>query len=92
MRKEKTAADEFLELPNIGPATAADLQRLGVTSIGKLKKCDPHELYDRLAKMDGKAHDICVLDVFHAIIHNAKTGDSKMWWEFSQMRKSQTAK
>ncbi len=83
---------EFLKLPNIGPATADDLARLGVTSVEQLKGCDPQELYDRISAMDGVKHDICVLDVFSAIIENAKTGEAKPWWEYSRLRKGGLAK
>ncbi|MEP7234485.1 MAG: helix-hairpin-helix domain-containing protein [Ignavibacteriota bacterium] len=79
---------ELLGLTNIGPATAGDLERLGIRTIEKLKKSDPKKLYERLAKMDGYPHDICVLDVFTAIIENAKTGDERSWWYYSRLRKA----
>ncbi len=74
-------------LTNIGPATAADLARLGITSVEQLKGCDPQELYDRISAMDEVKHDICVLDTFTAIIENAKTGEAKPWWEYSRLRR-----
>jgi hypothetical protein len=83
--------NEFLELKNIGPATAADLTRLGIHSIEKLKESNAQELYDRISALDGIKHDICVLDTFTAIIENAKTGEDKPWWYYSKLRK-ETAK
>ena len=74
-------------LPNIGPATAADLLRLGVTSIDDLSRCDPKELYNRIGVMDGVRHDPCVLDTFAAAIHAARAGEAKPWWEFSDARR-----
>lgn len=74
-------------LPNVGPATAGDLIRLGVTSLDDLSRRDPRVLYDRLTELDGVAHDPCVLDVFAAAIHCARTGESVPWWLFSPARK-----
>ena len=74
-------------LPNVGPATAGDLIRLGVTSLDDLSRRDPRILYDRLTELDGVAHDPCVLDVFAAGIHCARTGLSRPWWEFTTERK-----
>ena len=84
--------NELQRLMNIGPATAADLTRLEVTSIEKLKESDAHELYDRISTLDGVKHDICVLDTFTAIIENAKTGEAKPWWYYSQIRKGEAIK
>jgi hypothetical protein len=74
-------------LPNVGPATAGDLIRLGVASLDDLSRRDPKELYQRISAMDGVRHDPCVLDVFAAAIHAARTGEAKPWWEFSDARK-----
>jgi hypothetical protein len=74
-------------LPNVGPATAADLLRLGVASVDDLSRRDPKELYDRISAMDGVRHDPCVLDTYAAAIHAARTGEARPWWEFSDARK-----
>lgn len=79
---------QLQELPNIGPAMADDLLRLGVRSIDDLSRRDPNVLYDRLAEMDGVPHDPCVLDTFAAAIHCARTGESVPWWMFSRKRKA----
>ena len=73
-------------LPNVGPATAGDLIRLGVSSLDDLSRRDPRRLYDRLTELDGVAHDPCVLDVFAAAIHCARTGESVPWWQFTDLR------
>lgn len=75
-------------LPNVGPATAGDLIRLGVTSLDDLSRRDPRRLYDQLTALDGVAHDPCVLDVFAAAIHCARTGESVPWWQFTPARKA----
>ncbi len=38
--------------------------------------------------MDGVPHDPCVLDVFAAAIHAARTGEAIPWWDFSDRRKA----
>lgn len=75
-------------LPNVGPATAADLLRLGVTSVDDLSLRDPKDLYDRISALDGVRHDPCVLDTYAAAIHAARTGVSIPWYEFSDRRKA----
>lgn len=75
-------------LPNVGPATAGDLIRLGVASLDDLSRRDPRELYDGLTRLDGVAHDPCVLDTFAAAIHAARTGETIPWWGFTPARKA----
>ena len=87
LEAKKIGKSDLFRLPNIGPATLEDLTRLGITSIEELKRRDPQELYDRICSIDGTKHDICVLDVFTAVIDNAKTGEAKPWWEYSRLRR-----
>ena len=79
---------ELYSLMNVGPATFKDLQLLGIDSIQKLSQAEPDELYLRLQQLTGTKHDPCVWDVFAAIIHEAKTGEKKPWWDFTRLRKS----
>lgn len=73
--------------PNIGPAIARDLQLLGIETLPKLAEQDPLDMYDRLCALSGSRQDPCVLDTFMAVVHNAKTGDRRMWWTFTPERK-----
>jgi hypothetical protein len=75
-------------LPNVGPATAGDLIRLGVASLDDLAYRDPRALYDRLTELDGVRHDPCVLDTFATAVHCARTGETVPWWEFTPARKA----
>lgn len=84
--------NELLTLMNVGKATYKDLEVLGIHSIDQLSKADPDELYSRLQKITGQAHDPCVWDVFAAIIHEAKTGEKTPWWQWTTVRKKRKLK
>ena len=85
----KTPGVDPLQLiPNVGPAIAADLRRLGVDDPSDLVGQDPGALYDRLCTADGLRHDPCVLDVFSAAIAYVNGEPARPWWEFSRERKA----
>ena len=54
-------------IPNVGPAIAADLIRLGITRLEDMTGRDPEEMYETLCVLDGLRHDPCVRDVFAAV-------------------------
>ena len=76
------------EIPNVGPATAGDLVRLGVKRLADLKGRDPDELYERLCLIDGVRHDPCVRDVFAAVVSFAGGAPARPWWRFTAKRKA----
>ena len=78
-------------IPNVGPATAEDLRRLGIRAPDDLEGADPEEMYERLCRLDGEAHDPCVQDVFSAAVHFVETGEERHWSEFSKQRKASGA-
>lgn len=82
-----TEVASLSELRNVGKATLADLQLLGVNSVAQLAKQNPDNLYMQLCHLTGTRQDPCVHDVFSAVIHQAKTGNPKNWWAFSNARK-----
>ena len=90
MNKTKVA-HELMTLKNVGRATFADLQILGINSIQELAKCEPDELYLRLQYITKTKHDPCVWDVFAAIIHEARTGEKQPWWQWTAVRKQRQA-
>ena len=75
-------------MPNVGPAVAYDLLRLGVRCPEDLTGKDPDALYEELGRLDGVRHDPCVRDVFAAVIDHAETGEATPWWYFTPERKS----
>jgi hypothetical protein len=86
--RERAIVRDLKALPNIGPAMADDLLRLGITSPSDLATEDPDDLYARLCVLDGKAHDPCVLDTFMAVVDHAKGNPARPWWDFTPERKA----
>lgn len=78
---------ELTEIPNVGPAVARTLERLGVGGVDDLRGRDPQELFDRLCRLDGRRHDPCLLDTFAAVVDYADGGPPRPWWEYSRERK-----
>jgi hypothetical protein len=59
MTKASTASEvrQFEDIPNIGPAMAADFRVLGIGEPGELAGHDPYGLYDELCERTGMRHD-----------------------------------
>jgi hypothetical protein len=87
-----SAARNLEDLPNIGPAMAADLRLLGITAPAQLCGRDPLELYRGLCQATGTRQDPCVLDVFIALTDLAAGGAPRPWWAFTAERKARYGK
>ena len=88
-RKARSAGEcQALEqLPNIGPALAADLRLLGIQHPRQLAQADALQLYRQLGHSTGKRQDPCVLDAFMAAIDFMRGADARPWWEYTALRK-----
>jgi nucleotidyltransferase/DNA polymerase involved in DNA repair len=93
MAQRSKSRVELNDLDSIGPAMLKDFERLGIRSVAQLGRCNPEKLYERLAELDGRAHDICVLDVFRCAVAQARNprlpAAQRNWWYWSQLRKKQ---
>ncbi len=78
---------QLTDLPNVGPAMAADLRLLGIQSPAQLVGQSPFEMYERLCRQTGQRHDPCVIDVFMSITHFMHGEPPRPWWEFTPTRK-----
>jgi hypothetical protein len=78
-------------IPNVGPAIARKLQRVGVQEPVDLRGQDADELFERLCALDGRRHDPCLLDTFHAAVDVADGKPARPWWEYSRERKAAAA-
>jgi hypothetical protein len=82
---------EHEDLPNVGPAVARDLRRIGVRKPRELRGRDPYALYDELNRRTGKRHDPCMLDTLIAVVRFADGGPARPWWAFTAERKQALA-
>jgi hypothetical protein len=85
------AVARLQKIPNVGPKMAADLIRLGVSSLEDAAGRDPDEMYHELCAIDARRHDPCVRDVFAAVVSYADGGPARPWWEFTPERKARDA-
>jgi hypothetical protein len=76
------------QLPNIGPALAADLRRIGIHSPADLRGKDAFVLYQALCAATGQRQDPCVLDTFMAAIDFMRGSPAAPWWAYTAQRKA----
>lgn len=90
MHKIRTREDvaTLTDIPNVGPATARDLRRLGIEDPEQLRGRDPFQLYDRLCSLTGRRHDPCVIDVFISAVRFIEGAPARPWWEYTPERKA----
>jgi Pathogenicity locus len=63
--------NDLRALPNIGPAIARTLMRLGIERPDDLRGQTAEQLFRRLCDLDGRRHDPCLLDTFVAAVDHA---------------------
>ncbi len=76
------------QLPNIGPALAADLRLVGIHEPRQLQGQDAFVLYRRLCAATGQRHDPCVLDTFMAAVDFMAGAAAAPWWKYTAQRKA----
>jgi hypothetical protein len=88
--KARSAAEcERLEqLPNIGPAMAADLRVLGIRHPRELAGRDALQMYQALGHLTGHRQDPCVLDTFLAAVDFMRGAPARPWWHYTAERKT----
>jgi len=79
------------DIPNVGPAIAADLRRLGIMTPSELLERDPYAMYDDLCRITGQRHDLCLLDTFIAAVRYMAGEPKKPWWKYTAERKRELA-
>lgn len=85
VRREKLSL--LTDLPNVGPAMAADLRLLGYLNPEEIRTADPIDMYWRLCTLTGQQHDPCVIDVFMSITHFLQGEAPQVWWAYTAKRK-----
>lgn len=80
------------DLISIGPAMLRDFDLLGIRSVAQLAKSDPKKMYARLERLTSQHQDLCVLDVLHAAVAQARNprlpAQKCQWWYWSRKRKA----
>jgi hypothetical protein len=75
------------QLPNIGPALAADLRLIGIREPRDLRGKDAFVLYQKLCAATGQRQDPCVLDTFMAATDFMSGAPAAPWWKYTPQRK-----
>jgi len=85
---------QLKDLISVGPAMLRDFDLLGIRSVDQLARQDPKALYEKLGRLAGQHQDICVLDVFHSSVAQARNprlpAEQCQWWWWSRRRKRAT--
>jgi hypothetical protein len=76
------------QLPNVGPALAADLRLIGIAEPADLHGKDAFALYQALCRKTGQRHDPCVLDTFMAVADFMRGAPAAPWWKYTAERKA----
>lgn len=84
----REAAARLRAIPNVGPAIADDLIRVGITRLEDMAGRDPDGMYGALCALDGVRHDPCMRDVFAAVVAYANGEEARPWWAFTSARKA----
>ena len=83
------------DLVSIGPAMLRDFELLGVRTVAQLARRNPEKMYEKLCQVTGQTQDICCLDVFRAVVAQAKNPnlpiEQRLWWHWSRKRKASDA-
>jgi hypothetical protein len=88
---DRRGINRLEDIPNVGPAVAADLRGIGIGYPGELVGRDPYAMYDELCRVTGVQHDPCMLDTFIAAVRYMVGGPKKPWWAFTDERKRELA-
>lgn len=84
---DRSRLHDLTDLPNIGPAMAADLRLLGIEHPSCLASMDPWEMYARLCELTGVRQDPCVIDVFISVTRFMQGQPPRPWWDYTAERK-----
>jgi hypothetical protein len=84
---ERRGLTRLEDIPNVGPAIAADLRRLEIEMPADLLGRDPYAMYDDLCRITSQRHDPCLLDTFIAAVRFMQGDPKKPWWKYTAERK-----
>lgn len=79
------------DLPNVGPACAEDLRRLGIERPEQLVGRCPYALYRELCARTATRHDPCVIDMLISVTRFMAGEPAQPWWAYTEERKRTVA-
>ncbi len=79
--------EKLEQLPNVGPAAAGYMKRIGVSHPQHLADRDPYLLYEELCQATGIQYDLCLLDQLISAVRFMDGERAKPWWEYTAERK-----
>ncbi len=79
------------QLPNIGPAIAGKLQRIGIRTPEDLVGRNPYTMFKEFESLTGEHCDPCLLDVFISAVQFMAGSPKKPWWAYTAERKKMLA-
>ena len=83
----RTDITDLEQIPNVGPAIAAKLRLIGISSPQDLVGNDPYEMYDDLCEITEINQEPCLLDVFISAARFMDGQPAKPWWKYTAERK-----
>jgi hypothetical protein len=84
---DRATVVELEQLPNVGPAVAGYLRRVGAARPLDLVGRDPYAMFDELCRRTGQLLDPCLLDTFIAAVRFMGGEPAKPWWAYTAERK-----
>lgn len=89
MKKARThrEASKLEQIPNVGPAVAADMRGIGILEPRQLIGRDPYELYELSSARAGVPQDPCVCDTYIAAVRFMEGAPPHPWWHYTAERK-----
>jgi len=79
---------QFQNIPGIGKACALDLWNIGLRSVDDLRGKNPELLYEKLNRISGTRHDICMLYTFRCAVYfvSEKNHEKEKlnWWYWKE--------
>lgn len=85
---KKDSLRELQTIPNVGPAVARDLMKLGVLCKDDLIGRDPFAMHKNLCEITDVRQDPCVIDIFMAVVDFAGGAKARPWWKYTPKRKA----
>jgi hypothetical protein len=90
--KKSRNCERLEQLPNIGPAIAEKLRRIGIRTPADIPGRDPYEMFREYEALKGERCDLCLLDVFISVVRFMEGAPKQPWWAYTAERKMRLAK